>query len=133
MWTITRYHLTDIAESILDLVFRSCIPFLISGLSLTPVYASPFLTSSQAATKIDNNGNKTIHETKKDILMARWRFPSLSLHGIEGAFSSAGAKTVIPCSVIGKFSIRLVPSQKPKTIENLVKKHLQAEFDKVRI
>ena len=65
--------------------------------------------------------------------MARWRFPSLSLHGIEGAFSSAGAKTVIPCSVIGKFSIRLVPSQKPKTIENLVKKHLQAEFDKVRI
>ena len=29
-------------------------------------------------------------------LMARWRNPSLSLHGIEGAFSEPGFKTVIP-------------------------------------
>ncbi len=31
--------------------------------------------------------------------MHRWRYPSLSLHGIEGAFSEAGAKTVIPRKV----------------------------------
>ena len=31
--------------------------------------------------------------------MARWRYPSLSLHGIQGAFSDAGAKTVIPRKV----------------------------------
>lgn len=42
----------------------------------------------------------------KGSLMARWRFPSLSLHGIEGAFYSPGAKTVIPAKVTGKFSIR---------------------------
>ena len=40
--------------------------------------------------------------------MGRMREPSLSLHGIEGAFSSAGAKTVIPAKVSGKFSIRSV-------------------------
>lgn len=43
---------------------------------------------------------------KSAVLMGRMRYPSLSLHGIEGAFYGAGAKTVIPASVSGKFSIR---------------------------
>ncbi|MBE3042325.1 M20/M25/M40 family metallo-hydrolase, partial [Candidatus Bathyarchaeota archaeon] len=39
-------------------------------------------------------GSKTsIFEDKKQTLMGRWRNPSLTLHGIEGAFSSPGAKT----------------------------------------
>lgn len=41
--------------------------------------------------------------------MGKMRHPSLSLHGIEGAFSGPGAKTVIPAKVSGKFSIRSVP------------------------
>jgi Cys-Gly metallodipeptidase DUG1 len=58
----------------------------------------------------DSLGSKTtIFDDKKRTLMARWRYPSLSLHGIEGAFSAPGAKTVIPAKVIGKFSIRTVP------------------------
>ena len=41
-------------------------------------------------------GSKTsIFETKDETLMARWRFPSLSLHGVEGAFYQPGAKTVL--------------------------------------
>lgn len=52
--------------------------------------------------------------------MHRWRYPSLSLHGIEGAFSGSGAKTVIPRKVIGKFSIRLVPDMDPKDVEKQV-------------
>merc|ERR1711953_780104 len=57
---------------------------------------------------------------KKKTLMARWRYPSLSLHGIQGAFSDAGAKTVIPRKVIGKFSIRIVPDQTPEGVEKTV-------------
>lgn len=38
----------------------------------------------------------TISTDKVDVLMARMRYPSLSIHGIEGAFSGAGGKTVIP-------------------------------------
>lgn len=38
----------------------------------------------------------TLHPTKEQLLMARWREPTLSLHGIEGAFDEPGAKTVIP-------------------------------------
>lgn len=58
----------------------------------------------------------TIHSTPKEALMARWRYPSLSLHGIEGAFYSSGAKTVIPAKVIGKFSIRSVPFMTPEKV-----------------
>ncbi|RXM96052.1 Cytosolic non-specific dipeptidase, partial [Acipenser ruthenus] len=62
---------------------------------------------------------KLLHDTKEQILMHRWRYPSLSLHGIEGAFSASGAKTVIPRKVIGKFSLRLVPDMDPNVVEKL--------------
>lgn len=71
---------------------------------------------------------KLLHSTKEQILMHRWRYPSLSLHGIEGAFAETGAKTVIPRKVIGKFSIRLVPDMDPKVVEKQVKEYLQKKF-----
>ena len=45
------------------------------------------------------SANGLLKKTKEETLMNRWRFPCLSLHGIEGAFSSFGAKTVIPSKV----------------------------------
>lgn len=56
--------------------------------------------------------------------MHRWRFPALSLHGIQGAFSEPGAKTVIPRKVSGKFSIRIVPNQTPEKVNQLVNDYL---------
>ncbi|KAI8054293.1 hypothetical protein BDF22DRAFT_678279 [Syncephalis plumigaleata] len=72
-----------------------------------------------------------IHEEVERTLMQRWRFPSLSLHGIEGAFHASGAKTVIPAQVIGKFSIRTVPNQNPGKITEQVKQYVQEEFKKL--
>lgn len=63
-------------------------------------------------------------------LMARWRNPSLSLHGIEGAFSDSGAKTVIPSKVIGKFSIRIVPNQTPEFINKVTTDYLDMQWAK---
>ena len=54
-------------------------------------------------------------------LQHRWRYPSLSIHGVEGSFDGPGCKTVIPRKVIGKFSIRLVPHQTPDAVEHLVR------------
>jgi hypothetical protein len=48
-----------------------------------------------------------LYNTKQDILMHRWRFPSLSLHGIEGAFSGVGAKVVYFLLLIYLFLIPL--------------------------
>ncbi|CAG9770388.1 unnamed protein product [Ceutorhynchus assimilis] len=73
---------------------------------------------------------KLLHdEVKETILMHRWRYPALSLHGIEGAFSEPGQKTVIPAKVIGKFSIRIVPNQTPAKIEEYVCKYIQKLWD----
>jgi cytosolic nonspecific dipeptidase len=71
---------------------------------------------------------KLIHNSKALTLMHRWRYPSLSLHGVEGAFDGSGAKTVIPRKVIGKFSIRIVPDQDPEIIEKQVTSYLEEKF-----
>lgn len=77
-------------------------------------------------------GSKTsIHEDKEPTLMARWRYPSLSVHGVEGGFSAPGAKTVIPAKVIGKFSIRTVPNMESEEVNKLVFKYVQDEFAKL--
>ncbi|XP_051879929.1 cytosolic non-specific dipeptidase-like [Pristis pectinata] len=77
----------------------------------------------------DNIGATRLrHETKEDLLLHRWRFPSLSIHGIEGAFSGPGAKTVIPAKVIGKFSIRLVPDMDPNKVNRQVATYLSQVF-----
>nr|XP_029521318.1 cytosolic non-specific dipeptidase-like [Oncorhynchus nerka] len=75
----------------------------------------------------DIGAGKLLHDRKEAILMHRWRYPSLSLHGIEGAFSDVGAKTVIPRKFIGKFSIRLVPDMDPKVTGHLEKKFAELE------
>lgn len=69
------------------------------------------------------------NEDKVKILMHRWRYPSLSIHGIEGAFSEPGAKTVIPGKVLGKFSLRIVPNQTPEKVEKIVLSYLQKKWD----
>ena len=72
------------------------------------------------------------HSNKEEILMSTWRYPSLSIHGIEGAFAGAGAKTVIPGTVLGKFSIRLVPNMDVESVIKLVKNHLEKKFSELK-
>ncbi|XP_010883469.1 beta-Ala-His dipeptidase [Esox lucius] len=69
-----------------------------------------------------------LQDTKEEVLMARWRYPSLSIHGVEGAFSDPGSKTIIPRKVTGKFSIRQVPNMDPPDVERKVKEHLEQVF-----
>ena len=79
----------------------------------------------------ESMGSKTsVFDDKVNTLMARWRYPSLSVHGIEGAFSAPGGKTVIPAKVTGKFSIRTVPNMGPE-VHDLVYKHVNEQFAKL--
>ncbi|XP_060133910.1 beta-Ala-His dipeptidase [Zootoca vivipara] len=71
---------------------------------------------------------KFLYDTKEEILSHLWRFPSLSIHGIEGAFHEKGIKTVIPSRVIGKFSIRLVPHMNLSTVQ--LERYLEKVFSK---
>ncbi|GHJ85713.1 hypothetical protein NliqN6_2115 [Naganishia liquefaciens] len=74
----------------------------------------------------------TFSDDKVATLMGRMRYPSLSLHGIEGAFYGAGCKTVIPAAVHGKFSIRLVPNLTLNEVTKLVCDYVNAEFAKIK-
>lgn len=56
-----------------------------------------------------------------DLLAHMWRYPTVTIHGIEGAFSDPGTKTVIPAKVTAKFSIRQVPDMDPATVKKQVK------------
>nr|XP_023668403.1 beta-Ala-His dipeptidase-like isoform X1 [Paramormyrops kingsleyae] len=79
-------------------------------------------------TKLETGVQRFLQDSKEGVLMARWRYPSLSIHGIEGAVSIQGPQTVIPKQVVGKFSIRLVPHMEPATVERQVKEHLHGVF-----
>jgi acetylornithine deacetylase/succinyl-diaminopimelate desuccinylase-like protein len=69
-----------------------------------------------------------LHSTAEKVLLHRWRYPVLSLHGIEGAFDGVGSKTVIPRKVVGKFSMRIVPHMEPAHVEAKVRAHVEAKF-----
>ncbi|KAF5279099.1 hypothetical protein FQA39_LY05777 [Lamprigera yunnana] len=74
---------------------------------------------------------KLLHDDKVDLLINRWTRPSLSIHGIEGAFDESGSKTSIAKRVIGKFSIRFVPNHTAKEVEELVKTHLEEKWNEL--
>ncbi|KFP88521.1 Beta-Ala-His dipeptidase, partial [Apaloderma vittatum] len=78
-----------------------------------------------------NSGvKKFLYGTKEEILLHLWRYPSLSIHGIEGAFHEPGIKTVIPAKVIGKFSIRQVPHMDLSVVKQQVVEYLEGVFSK---
>jgi acetylornithine deacetylase/succinyl-diaminopimelate desuccinylase-like protein len=64
-------------------------------------------------------------DDKSTLLMKKWRMPTFSFHGIEGAFSGPGGKTVIPWKVTAKVSMRLVPDQVPEDIADLFIKQVE--------
>ncbi|KAF0270479.1 hypothetical protein FOG48_00405 [Hanseniaspora uvarum] len=78
-----------------------------------------------------SNSETCLFDNKEDILMHRWRMPSLSVHGIENAFSGPGAKTVIPATCTGKFSIRTVPHIDSAKLDAIVIDHVNKEFAKL--
>ncbi|KFO65921.1 Beta-Ala-His dipeptidase, partial [Corvus brachyrhynchos] len=80
--------------------------------------------------RINCGVKKFLYSTKEEILLHLWRYPSLSVHGIEGAFHEPGIKTVIPAKVIGKFSIRQVPHMDLSVVKKQVVEHLEGVFSK---
>ncbi|KAI2899866.1 hypothetical protein CBS63078_7118 [Aspergillus niger] len=68
------------------------------------------------------------YATAKDTLMHRWRYPSITIHGVNGADPSPNQTTAIYPKVTGKFSIRTVPTMEGKAVTALVVHYLEQEF-----
>lgn len=75
--------------------------------------------------------NRILYDNATHILMHRWRYPSLSIHGIHGADSSESPGTAIPNKVTGAFSTRTVPNMKSDDVNKAVKDYLNDEFEKL--
>eukprot|EP00050_Salpingoeca_kvevrii_P022695 m.130709 g.130709 ORF g.130709 m.130709 type:complete len:1157 (-) comp9793_c1_seq2:1936-5406(-) len=67
----------------------------------------------------------------REILMARWRNPTLSIVSIDSS-NMASLYSVIPCRAAAKVSVRIVPYQRPEKIIECVRFHLNHEFSKLR-
>ncbi|CAO1631837.1 unnamed protein product [Jaminaea pallidilutea] len=59
-------------------------------------------------------------------LMARWRYPSLSVHSI--SVSGSGNSTIIPAVVSARVSLRLVPNQSLPQIRSQLEEYLKDKF-----
>ncbi len=69
----------------------------------------------------DEVGSKALTGlTQYSVLERLWALPTFEIHGIRGGFTGEGAKTVSPAEATAKFSLRLVPNQKRKTVEKQV-------------
>ena len=55
-----------------------------------------------------------------------WARPSLDCNGIIGGYTTDGAKTVLPSTVMAKISMRLVPNQNPNKIARNFTKYIKA-------
>ena len=126
--------LVRILGSLVDSTGNIQIPQLMDMVTpLTDAEKALYGTIDYAMTDLyEAAGSKTtISDDKDQALMATWRFPSLSIHGIEGAFHSPGGKTVIPAKVIGKFSIRTVPDMHSDKVNEVVVKYVRDTFAKL--
>ena len=57
-------------------------------------------------------------------------YPGLDINGMVAGYTGEGSKTIIPASALVKFSIRLVPDQDHKKIEQLVEKFIKDNLPK---
>ena len=54
-----------------------------------------------------------------------WIRPTCDVNGMLSGYTGEGAKTVLPARAVAKVSFRLVPSQSPERVEELVRRHLE--------
>ena len=70
-------------------------------------------------------------QTATELLMQRWRFPSLSVTGIE-AESGANNPTIIPRQVTATLSMRTVPDQNHDALVRAFSAHMESGFARLQ-
>ncbi|XP_034730285.1 cytosolic non-specific dipeptidase [Etheostoma cragini] len=130
--------MTDLI-GILDTLISPSGTILIPGIreAVAPLSDDEWKMYQDIQFDIENHKNKTgvnqlMYSNKVDLLAHMWRYPTVSIHGIEGAFSDPGTKTVIPAKVTAKFSIRQVPNMDPAMVKKQVTDYLHSVFAKRR-
>lgn len=126
--------MTDLI-GILDTLINPVGKILIPGIreAVAPLTDEEWKLYQNIEFDLDHYKNKIgvtqlMYNNKVDLLAHLWRHPTVSIHGIEGAFADPGTKTVIPAKVTAKFSIRQVPNMDPAMVKKQVTDHLHSVF-----
>ncbi len=69
----------------------------------------------------------------KQVLSRIMAEPTFEVHGIVGGYSGEGIKTIVPPAATAKLSVRLVPTQDPYKIFELIKKFVQKDHPDVEV
>ncbi|CDO56314.1 hypothetical protein DV495_004245 [Geotrichum candidum] len=77
--------------------------------------------------RVGAEGTNVSKSTYIDELMSRWRYPSLTVHGIN--VSGPGNSTVIPKTATATISLRIVPNQDMNTIKKSLESYLHQHFN----
>ncbi|KAH7169899.1 hypothetical protein EDB81DRAFT_908251 [Dactylonectria macrodidyma] len=122
--------MVSIMSSLVDSSGNILVPGILSQVSPVTVEEKSRYESLQLSEQdLDCGiGARSLHENAVDVLISRWREPSLSLHRIENAMPGAGATTCIPARINGKFSIRTVPNMEASEVDRLVQHHIKNHF-----
>lgn len=82
--------------------------------------------------KASGNAPRLMGDDTSSVLKNRWRYPALSIHGVEvGTSDGNGKSDTIANSASGKFSIRTVPGQSGEDVEEAVSKVLRERFEEL--
>ncbi|ESZ99211.1 hypothetical protein SBOR_0418 [Sclerotinia borealis F-4128] len=92
-------------------------------------YATIEFTTQDFQNTIGSDAN--IYDNPEETLMHRFRYPSLTIHGIAGADSSSDQTTAIYPKVTAKFSIRTVPCMNQEAVTDRTIRYLEQEFQKL--
>jgi len=68
---------------------------------------------------------KLLGSEKVHPLVKMWARPTFEVNGIYGGYMGQGGKTIIPSFAGAKFSARIVPSQQPKKMADLILEHIR--------
>lgn len=97
------------------------------GKVLIPNFYEPIQPLTSTEDKLyDEIIKKANIDISKETLLAKWKFPSLTIHKID--VSGPGNNTVIPRSSKGSISIRIVPEQNVEEVKKSFIDHLQHSF-----
>jgi acetylornithine deacetylase/succinyl-diaminopimelate desuccinylase-like protein len=83
------------------------------------------LPFSEAEFRDDLGVQELVGEEGYTTLERKWARPTCDINGIFGGYAGPGPKTVLPCQAGAKFSFRLVPDQDPRTVETLLRAHVE--------
>ncbi|KAK9457782.1 hypothetical protein V1511DRAFT_507878 [Dipodascopsis uninucleata] len=99
-----------------------------NGKVLIPGYYDPVRPITDAeAVLYEQIGQKSSIKLAKESLMAKWRLPSLTIHGI--SVSGPVNPTIIPRSAKASISIRTVPDQETSVIGKSIVTYLRSKFE----